>query len=324
MAHRKAFGLALIAALTLGAGVALAQPDEDEIVVTGRRAEELAQAYAGAIAIAPSAEDQYARWNNRLCPSVAGLSPAEAQTLIDHIAMRAHGVGVDVEPSGCVPNLVIVFAPDSDALTRQIVDTRRDLLGYFSEDDVITDGREGLEAFASTPRPIRWWHVSRTVGEDGRVLGNTRTRTGRSTRNAVAAAAGDPSAALIGSGFEGTEAVRSRGSRFRRSTRQDMSFALIIVDTQRVAGRPSEAVADYIAMASLVQLDPDADMSAFPTILNLFSPNAAAQTPRTMSEWDLAYLQGLYTATRAAPSSRQQRAEIARRIIEGVTAPERR
>lgn len=291
----------------------------DEIVVPGHRLEQMAIEFAGAVAIAPAAEDQYARWNFSFCPSVAGLAPDAAQTLIDQIARRAHAVEVEVEPPGCSPNLVIVFAPDSDRFARQVVDERRDLLGYYSDDDVITAGRAGLEQFASTPRAVRWWHVSNTVTADGRPLSNTSTRTGRGTLDAAAGARGDPAAASIGNGFNGLEATRSSGSRTRRNTRQDLSFALVIVDSQRIAGAPLEAVADYLAMASLAQLDPEADTLAFPTILNLFRLREdGREAPSAMTEWDLAYLQGLYSATREAVNSRAQRAEIARRIVREV------
>lgn len=310
-------------ASALGAGSAAAQPQtgSDDIVVTGQRLEEMTQAYAGEVAVAPVAADQYPRWNFRLCPSVAGLGATDAQTLIDHIARRAHELGVEAERTGCQPNLVIIFAPDSDALARQIVDQRRDLLGYYSDDDVVSEGRDALEEFATTPRAVRWWHVSRRTSADGQQLGDSRTRTGRSSRNAMAASGDsanptDPTGALTGAGWEGVEGVRSNGSRMRRSTRHDLSFALIVVDTRRIAQLPPAAVADYLSMATLVQLDPDANMSAFPSILNLFAENG--QAPSAMTAWDIAYLQGLYRATREAASAQAQRNDIARRMAERV------
>jgi hypothetical protein len=313
------------AALSSAASITAAAQttNSDEIVVTVERLEEIAQSYAGAVAVAPAAADQYARWNFRLCPSVAGLGAAEAQTLIDHIALRTHEVGVDVQSTGCSPNLIIIFAPDSDQLAREIVTSRRDLLGYYSEDDVVTAGRDALDAFANTPRAVRWWHVSRRTTADGQQLGDSRTRTGRGTRDAVAAQqSGNPSdagVATIGNGFSGMEGVRSQGTRLRRSTRQDLSFALMVVDARRVSGLPPQAVADYLAMATLVQLDPHADMSGFPTILNLFSQRPAGEAPPAgMTEWDRAYLQGLYGAEREAASTLQQRNNIARLMAEQI------
>ncbi|MBN8606604.1 MAG: hypothetical protein J0L81_06785 [Caulobacterales bacterium] len=318
MIRRLVLAAVLAFSLTL-ANTAIAQPS-DEIVVTGNRVEEVAQAFAAEVASAPAAEDQYARWNHDLCVSVAGLSAADAQTVVDHISRRATEIGLGAERAGCQPNLVIIFANDSDVIARQIVDTRRDLMGYFTEDDTVTAGREALEAFANTPRAVRWWHISNTTTEDGRSLSNTRTRVGRGTNDALAAAQGNgAAAATTGNGFNGLEATRARGTRLRRVTRQDMSFALVIVDSRRIAGIPAPAVADYVAMASLIQLNPDADMSRFPTVLNLFADHAAgrALTP-AMTAWDQAYLNGLYAATREAANTRQQRAEITRRIVDSM------
>lgn len=307
---------AISAFAILSVGAAAAQQADDTIVVTGQRAPEMAQAYAGAVALAPAAADQYARWNIRLCPSVAGLSPADAQTLIDHIARRAHQVGLQTERAGCQPNLVIVFSPDSDTFTRQVVAQRRDLLGYYTQDDVVTAGREGLDDFANTPRPVRWWHISRATDSDGRQLGDTQTRTGHGTLDALAASQGNGAAAsTTGNGFEGLEAVRSSGTRIHRNTRQDLSFALVIVDTSRIAGATPQAVADYLAMATLVQLDPKADMTPFPTILNLFATPDGQAPPAAMTDWDMAYLQGLYSARRDAANARAQRSDIANRIV---------
>lgn len=318
MMKHFAFAPVLALALVL-TDAARAQPTE-EIVVTGNRVEEVAQAFAAEVAAAPASEDQYARWNHNLCVSVAGLSAADAQTLVDHVSRRATEIGLGAERVGCQPNLVIIFANDSDVIARQIVDTRRDLMGYFTEDDTVTAGREALEAFANTPRAVRWWHISNTTTEDGRALTNTRTRVGRGTNDAVAAAQGNAAAAATtGNGFNGLEATRARGTRVRRATRQDMSFALVIVDSRRIAGIPAPAVADYVAMASLIQLNPDADMSRFPTVLNLFADQAAGRTlTPAMTAWDRAYLGGLYAATREATNTRQQRAEIARRIVDSM------
>jgi hypothetical protein len=271
------------------------------------------------VALAPTAADQYARWNFRLCPSVAGIAPTDAQNLIDHIARRAHEVGIDTERTGCSPNMVIIFTAEPGRIAQQIVDTRRDLMGYYGEDDVVTAGREALDDFIHTPRAVRWWHVSRTTTADGQQLGNSNSRTGRSTDNAVAASQGNMSAAATMGSFSGVETVRSFGSRARDDTRHDLSFALMIVDSTRATSVPSLAMADYLAMATLVQLDPDANMSSFPTILNLFAERPpGALAPTGLTAWDVAYLQGLYSTRREAASARQQRAAIARRISEDV------
>jgi hypothetical protein len=314
-AKRTAAVLAMLAAMA--AGAAAAQTNSAEIVVTAEQVRERANAYTEAIALAPTSAEQYARWDQEICPRVAGLPAADAQALIDHIARRAHELGIDTGAAGCQPNLVIMFAPNGNTVAREIVDTRRDLMGYYGEENTITAGRDALEAFANTSRPVRWWHVSQTMSADGRALGDRQAqRAGAGADSAAANAAAEAGGPPIGGGqFEGASAVRSTGQRTRRDTRQDLSFALVIVDAPSVAAAPPQATADYVAMAALAQLNPDADMSAFPSILNLFRPGQQALTG--MTEWDAAFLQGLYR-TRRESGARQQRSDIARRMAERI------
>lgn len=239
----------------------------EEIVVTGVPLGELARAYARAVALT----ERFPRWNFAICPGVAGLAEHSAQALIDHIALRAHELGVRTQRSGCRPNILIVFASDGEQVARAVVDSRRDLLG--ARDTPVS---AALERFVAAPRPVRWWHVS----------------------NAAPA--------------------RTTGTRLGRSARDELSFALMVVDARRVGDAPSQALADYIAMAALAELDPDADMSPFATILNLFAASAGQPTPSTMSVWDHAYLHGLYEGRAEARDSDQQLADIARRMTERV------
>jgi hypothetical protein len=68
-------------------------------------------------------------------------------------------------------------------------------------------------------------------------------------------------------------------------------------------------------MVSLAQINSDADTTEMSTILNLFRGGASE-----MTAWDLAYLEGLYGATRAARSSNQQEGQIERTMIEELEA----
>lgn len=316
--------VAILAGLSGAPAVAQTDTQPPIVVVAPQDVESQANTFVQQVALAPS-DQLYARWDDRICPSVVGLSPAEAQTLVDHIALRANEVGLRPGRTGCQRNVIIIFAPDSDVLAREIVTNRRDLMGV-GQDDIQTAGSAALEAFASTPRAVRWWHVSYTVSSDGRRLTDTGTTSGQGSVQAarILGSAGEGNAPPgEGQGIvpntstasvEGAEGIRSRGSRLGGSTRRDIGFALIVVDTRRIASLPPAAVADYLAMATLVQLDPNASLSAYPTILNLF-----AQTPPTvssMTEWDRAFVRGLYSGARDSATARQQRASIAREIAE--------
>ena len=281
---------------------AAAGQQEDEIVVTGSRLRELIGEFVGHVSAAAPAEDQMARWDRRICPGVAGLGARQGQFIADRISQRAFGVGLDAGEPGCEPNVLVLVTPDSDRLARSIVDDYPGLVGFYAGQEAVTRGHEQLEDFASTPRPVRWWHVSQTVTADGGVLGHANSRTGQS------------------GGMRNVQIVRNgRASRLSRNTHQDFNRALIIVDARRSDGKQLDALADYIAMAALAQLEPDADTSAVLTILNLFSEEGAV--PASMSDWDLAYLSGLYRAPRDARNAQQQAGAITRSMAREMTTP---
>ena len=119
-----------------------------------------------------------------------------------------------------------------------------------------------------------------------------------------------------GGSVSGVEGTRSNGTRLSRTTRQDLNYVVVIVDTTRLRGAPMAAVADYIAMVSLAQINPDMNTTDFATILNLFNPGAATTRATEMTAWDTAFLDGLYHMTRNARTLAAQRNEIALRISE--------
>lgn len=270
-----------------------AQPDED-VVVVGTRLQEMVRGFVGEVATAPGAEQQMARWDGRICPLVAGLPSRQMQYLADRIAQRAHQVDIETDGPGCKANILIFVTPDASRLATGIVDEYRNLVAYYSESGLNTLGRGPLEDFSTSTAPVRWWHVNQTVSGDGQQLGSD-TSTG------------------------GSQVIRSGTppSRLRRATRQDFLRVLIIVDARQAQGVQFQALADYLAMVSLAQLDPDGHTADVPTILNLFTDrDGGGVVPTEMTEWDQAYLEGLYTARRTAPREIWQRRDIAQTMVE--------
>ncbi|WP_156767527.1 hypothetical protein [Candidatus Viadribacter manganicus] len=270
------------------------------------------------VALEPrSSERPLARWEDNICVGAVGLSVADAQTLVDRISVRARSVGLDPGAPGCRANVMVIYAPDADALTRQIVDQRRDLLGYYTDGGAVVAGREELDEFANVSRPVRWWYIA----SEG--AGAIQSRPGAemdrqsSGRSQAAAAAGDGGSVTgIGAGdIQGMESVRTNGTRARTALRNELTYALVVVDARRVANLQPSAWMDYVAMVALAQIDPSASTQEFDTILNLFS-TAPSQT--ALSSWDDAYLKALYRARRDSGGNRQF-ADVARRMSENIS-----
>lgn len=286
--------IASILALTVLAAPALAMQNaggqtssDDDIVVTAER--EVLRAFVSELTQPNAHEDQVARWDSRVCLRVAGVDQRHGQYLIDRIALRAHQLGLRPAGPGCRANVVIFLTRDADQLAQVIADDH-DLVAYYNNaENGNALGRSALQEFATTDAPVRWWFVSQTADRSGRPI----PVGGR---------------------------VVSPGTRLQSAVRQDFNRVLIVVDAQQAQGVRFDALADYLSMVSLAQLDPQADTSQFPTILNLFNDRASGRAGAVqLTEWDTAYLEGLYRAPRNAYSARQQRRAIVNRMESELT-----
>lgn len=282
-------------------------PAPDEIVVEGHRLQQALSDFVGVVSTPPNGEIQLARWDRRICVSVAGIRAQYGQFMVDRIAQRAFQVGLEAGAPGCTPNVLVLVTPDANALAQELVDNDKPLLAAY---DTGTRGRDALDDFANNTRAVRWWHVAQTVTADGQVVrGSISLHT------------------MGGNGMsgEGPAVVRVGDmGRTRSTTRQDFNRVIIIVDATRAQGFQFAALSDYVAMVALAQLDPSADTSQFPSVLNLFTDQAAGRdVPAGMTDWDVAYLGGLYDARRNAASTRQQRRDIAHHMNGQVSTPTR-
>lgn len=233
---------------------------------------------------APSANGRLARWDRKICPGVVGLKAPYGQALVDRVAAVSAAVGLEPGAPGCRPNMVIIATDDSQALARSVVDSRP--AAFARRERGMSRGDRALKAFVETPAPVRWWHVTRT-----------RTAEGESYTQ--------------GSGVR----VRS-ASRLRATTRDDFDHVIIMVDVRRIGVIRFEALADYITMIGLAQIEPDIDLGKTRSILGLFAArDRGAEPVDGLTEWDAAYLLGLYGANRDVVRGSRQEREIAQDML---------
>ena len=274
-------GLALAGAATAQTPPAQDDTTVEEVVVTAPQ-REMIEAFVEDVS-APTSDDQLGRWDRKICPGVTGLKPRFANFLNDRIARAAYQVGLDVGEPGCRPNIMIVITNDGNRVARELFEKNPKWVDKWG--DANSRGRRALREFVETPRPVRWWHVSQTVTSDGKAVSR------------------------------GDEVEVRGGGRISRNTRQDFARTAVIVDMTQAKGAPLGAIADYVAMVALAQLDPKADTRRYPTILNLFADRAAGrEAAGGLTSWDKSYLAGLYDAKRDARSARSQGRDITRRM----------
>lgn len=265
-----------------------------DVYVSGRSLQDEATAFVGAVA-APPMRRGLARWQTRVCVGVANLRNDVAMALADHVSRVAVDVGLRVGDPGCTPNVVVIFADDAQGLATGLVE--RDRKAFRLGVDGLDRGNRALAAFQTSERPVRWWHVSMPV------IGVTGQRAIRMP--------GDTGFILVPG-----EGLIHAG----RPINDALSKVIIIVDADQLAGATLPQLGDYIALVSLLQVDPDGDTREFPTILNLFEN---PQGTPGFSAWDRSYLAALYDAYPERVNPWDQAAAMARGIKRAEARAER-
>jgi len=200
-----------------------------------------------------------ARFEDRLCPGVSGLTPEIAGLIIDRVRANARMLDVRVQDDGCAPNFVIVFTPDGGELMRRLMEQNPQNFQYLDQgkkDDILEPG------------PVHVW----TSVEP-------RTLTGM------------PIAQVRDLTRPPTMAVHAAHSRIYTTTRRDITSIMIAFDHAAVRDLSIGQLADYATMRGLAQTRPVAGM-AVDSILSLFEGTDAP--PQRFTNFDIAYLRALY------------------------------
>lgn len=251
----------------------------EDVEVTGRRLDSLISTFVREVA-APNYGRNFARWDRSICVGAVNLRHEAAQYVVDRVSTIAEDVGLTPGKPGCTPNLVIIATSDGKGLAQHLVETRRGALRLGGSG---TDrGGAALRDFMETDRPVRWWQVSMPTDSD---TGGRATRLPGDCRNDCM---GDPQ-------DFGPIIFAYPPSRLSTQIVDNIFRTIVIVDVDEARQLNATQLADYIAMVSLAQIDPRADTSSYATILNVFS---AQQDEASLTEWDKAYLAGLYRARR--------------------------
>lgn len=222
--------------------------------------------------VAPVGRYGPARWRHDVCVGAINFQPAAAQVIVDRVSEVALELGLVPEDPGCEPQVLIVATNDGPATAAGLVERSPRLFSLGGEGMEL--GPSALARFASNDRPVRWWHMSMPVDADtgGRVI------------------------RLPGDGTDLEDQIlvsKFVASRLDSATRDNLVRVVIIVDTTRLGETSFVQLADYVAMISMAQIDPEADVTSHNSVLNLFHDPAG--TPG-LTDWDIAYLKGLYRA----------------------------
>lgn len=236
---------------------------------------------------ATTRDGKLARWNKTICPATIGVDARYGQYINDRVALAAIDSGLRVAEPGCKPDILILVTDDSDTLVRAMATDHREMFGLtpFFADPLNSPGADAFKRFVDSQEPVRWWHVARKVPADGRTF------------------------------MPDDLSIRVEPSRLRAVMRQDFAFVMIVVDTKRAHGASLQAISDYVAMVALAQIEENVVVGEVSSILNIFHDRDQGRTPvGELTDWDKAFLKGLYTARLDAPDGATQRNSIVTRI----------
>lgn len=270
----------------------------DDIVVTGIRAADRARiAQAVRTTAAVPVDDQFARWNDPVCPRVLGVALPIAAIVTAKIVTEARAAGVKVGGAGCRTNIVVSFVHRSETVVASIIRRQPGLLAGLPAGE-----RRVLLALGL---PVRWWYGYDTRGSDGRAMGTA--------------------SAALGANASGTDAVdlparvgdSYHSSLISTKLRVDLTAATVLVDVDGATGTRLSAVAAYAARVALAPTRLPPVSEGVPTVLDMFGSTGRVSD---LTAFDRAYLSALY---RLPPdrSASTQRARLAAAIADRLGTP---
>ena len=272
------------------AGVQAAPQDESTtlstIEVEGQRrtAYDAARTFTNEILVTPPRRG-IARWRTTdpICTGVVNMQRDVAQALADRIADRVVGLGLQAGEPGCKANMIIVGADDGAAMASSLIEARP--RAYITGIAGTSLTYRALNIFRTSDAPVRWWML--TVPLDART-GEVTVRTPDSEDA--------PIRRIDGAG------------RLRSQDINAIFQVMVVVDVNRIGTVNVGQLGDYIAMVALAQVDSQADVAGFETVLNLFQDPAGVSG---LTDWDLTYLRQLYAADLSVLSASAQVGRIA-------------
>jgi len=263
-----------------------APTDLQDIVVEGRRLEDLTEQFVDEVG-QPARGRGLARWRDGVCVGVVNLQGEMAHYIADRVSTVAQDLGLSAGQPGCHPSVLIIATVDANAFTEAFVARRPRL--FVVGGAGMDLGRRALRHFETTERPVRWWNVSAPTDSD----------------------TGDIAVRMPGDEYAPVIATR-QATRFSTQIVDDTKRVFIIIDVDKINGVNLVQLGDYLAMVTLAQINPDADTSGYATVLNLFDD---PERTEGLTNWDMAYLKGLYASQRTRLNTHAANSEIAASIV---------
>lgn len=181
----------------------------------------------------------------------------------------------------CDPSAYIVFPGDPDALLSRLDRERPAFFGAIPRAD--------QRPLRGSRAAIRWLSWAQPRGARGELpIGFSVDPAGGAIERPM------PSA-------------RTTPSRLETGMRADLQAMVVIVDVTGLTGISYRSLADYLSMVVLGNVRQDHRPTALPSVLGLFDADGrtAGAGSMELTDWDLSYLESLYSGTWNMPAGQR-------------------
>jgi hypothetical protein len=239
-------------------------------------------------------EDEFVgRWGEFVCPIAVGVSDGQAQ-FIQRRIIEVQNTVRKKQPKAdakCQPNLFVIITDEADQVLADWKDRDPGMFRWKSREGVSRSGGTG---------PVRTWHNAiLTVSDVGAV----------NTNSALPQVAGD-ARVTTGSRLNISAPSCPLNGRIVAGCWEHINAVVVLVDASKAGNKPG-ATADFISVVSLSR------SISLGSRWHRRHPQAVAQPrpevpPAGITEWDYAFLKGLY---RASYSPVNQQRDVAARMV---------
>jgi hypothetical protein len=240
----------------------------------------------GAQAPAPSNRltGKMARWETGICPIAVGLRKEATQFITHRLKDVAAKIDAPVDQSpSCKPNIQIVFTTQPQALLDSIKKKQEAFLGYADT----TVQRQRLAAFKG---PVQALYLTQTVDLRGKAQIDSGKTSGNLEIDMPCDICMPPYFTMR---IPGASAGAVTGSRaLGDGLRSTFHNVIIVAEPGKLVEHEMGALADYIALLALSQVQLLEQCQNLPSIVNLLPPGCERQAGLTAA--DMGYLRGLY------------------------------
>lgn len=228
--------------------------------------------------IARQGNESLVRWNQPVCPLVAGLPRNFGEFILARISQAARAAGAPLAGSSCRANLFVIATAHPE----------RVLKSWLARDPQIETrhGIEPVQSLLGATQPVRvWYNIARSCG--GAVSNGTISAAELGSMMGSSSPGGSLGPSYCQNGID---------THLSYGDVRSIYSAILIVDTSRLGRVTIGQLADYLSLVGLVSIRAEADGEGAPTILRLFH---AANAPQGLTPWDQALLYSLYNTSQS-------------------------